>query len=135
MEKIINVYESHWLVPYVIEFILAFIIFYLIYAIFFNRKRKNYIQGKKYADIEFFVKRYNVDVKKVGYKRLLKTITLMNSLILSLTYMIFTNIKSILWAILVGFAVGFILIYSLYEIVGRHFKKIGEDEKCITQKK
>lgn len=128
MEHIVALYETHWIVPYIVEFVIIFLLFYLIYSVFINKKRKTYVKGKKHADIDFFVRRYQIDVKKLGYKRVLKTVTLMNCFILSFTYIIFSNIDNILWALAFGFAIGFILIYSLYEIVGRHFRKEGKDK-------
>lgn len=126
MEHLIALYQENPIVPLFIEFIAIFILFYLIYSVFINKKRKTYQTGKKYADVDFFVRRYQINVNKIGYKTVLKTVTLMNSFILAFTYIVFSNIKSFLWAIVFGFVIGFALIYSLYEIVGRHFRKEGK---------
>lgn len=112
------------------DFVLLFLIFIIVYRVFINKKKKTYSKLKENDEVKLFVKRFNLDIKKQDYKKLLNAISLVNSLILSFTSTLVLYIDSMIWSIIVGFAVLFVLIYSLYEIVGRYFKKL-EGEKNV----
>ncbi|MCR5787938.1 MAG: hypothetical protein K6G37_02520, partial [Bacilli bacterium] len=52
--------------------------------------------------------------------------SLINGFIISVTVTVISNIKlHIAWQLLIGFALVFGLIYSVYEIYGRHLVKKG----------
>ena len=68
--------------------------------------------------------RYNLDEKKVDYKELLKWTSFCNALIISLTSTIIYNIPlKMYYQLAIGFVILFGLIYSIFEIVGRHLNK------------
>ena len=116
--------KEYWFITYLYEFIITFLIFYIIYAVFLNKKRK------KNVEIDFLIKRYNLDIKKIGRKNLVKTLTLTNCFILSFIVVIFSKIESFILSVLISFILAMILIYSLYEIIGRYYKKkINKDSK------
>ena len=91
-----------------IYFIVSFTIVFLIYVLFVNRKRKVYKEGKKANDINYIVNKFNLDMRRVNYTKLKWTLSIVNSLIISIT-----------------FVVVIMLIYSSYEIIGRILKKRG----------
>ena len=105
------------------DFLLLFLMYYIVYTVFLNKKRRKYSDIGKTDEIRYFILRYDLDMRKTKYEVVLKLVTLINSFILAFTTAIVINIDKIIWAILVGFAVIMILIYSLYEIVGRYLKK------------
>ncbi len=108
-----------------IYFIVSFTIVFLIYVLFVNRKRKVYKEGKKANDINYIVNKFNLDMRRVNYTKLKWTLSIVNSLIISITFVVVTNIDSLTFGLLVGFVVMLMLIYSSYEIIGRILKKRG----------
>ncbi len=75
--------------------------------------------------------RYNLDEKKVDYKELLKWTSFCNAFIISLTSTIICNIPlKMYYQLAIGFVILFGLIYSIFEIVGRHLnKKWGKENE------
>jgi len=106
-----------------IYFIIVYLISFLLYILFLNRKRKNYKEGKKQMEIEYLVKRFNLDMRKTKYNTLKWSTTLLNPLIIATTFVAVISIDSLLLSLLVGFIIMVSLIYAIYEILGRTLKK------------
>jgi hypothetical protein len=104
--------------------------FYIVYEVFLNKKRREYLQLKKTDEIRYFILRFDLDMRKTKYKSLLKALTLMNSFILAFTTTIVIYIDSVIWSVLISFMVIMIMLYAVYEIVGKYFKR-KEDEKNV----
>ncbi len=113
-----------------LDLIVIFTIVFLIYTIIFNRKRKTYKDLKKNDEIKLFIARYNLDMRKTEYKKVLKALTIVNSFILSFTTSIVIRIDGFIKSLLIGFLIIMVLIYSLYEITGKYFKR-KEEEKNV----
>lgn len=107
----------------IISFTIVYIIFLLIYIFIINRKRKDYTNAKKQAEIYYIVNKFKLDMRKTKYNTLKWAVTFINPLIISITFIIVTNIKSYIIGILVGFITLLLLVYSCYEIIGRYLKK------------
>lgn len=108
------------------DFILIFLIVLIVSFVFINKKKKSYSKLKKTDAIKMFIARYNIDVRKISYKKILNVVTLISSFIISFASTLVLYIDSILWAILVCFVVTLLLIYTLFEIAGRTLKKMEE---------
>ena len=115
---------------FLLDFIIVFIVVYLLYVLFFNKKRRNYKTLKKNDEVKLFIDRYNLDMKKIEYKKVLQVVTIINTFILSFTTVLIVRIKGFMISLLIGFVVIMILIYSLYEITGNYFKR-KEDDKNV----
>ena len=118
-----------------IDFVLMFLIIYLVYLILINRKKVKYEQLKETDFIKIFIRRYNINVEKVNYKLLINVVALINSFIIAFTSTIILKIESIVWSVIVAFVVLFLLVYSLFELAGRYFKKIEGQVKLKEKKK
>ena len=94
---------------YVIQFILFFIIIFLYYYFIATKRFK-----AKYSDKE-----------KVNYKKLLKQITFMFSIVLPITVLTTFFVKSIFLKILVGFVLLIGLTYFGFYIIRVYYKKRG----------
>ncbi len=106
-----------------IYFIASYIIFLLIYIFIINRKRKDYNNGKKQTEISYIINKFKLDMRKTKYNTLKWAITLINPLIISITFVIVINIESFTFGLLVGFVIMLMLVYACYEILGRILKK------------
>ena len=111
-------------------FVGLFMLSYILYSVFLNKNRKEYSKLKKNDEVKFFIARYNLNMKKTNYKDVLRSVTIMNCIIISFAATIIFNIESIIWSVLVSFIVVVALTYSLYEIVGRYYKR-KEDRKDV----
>lgn len=112
------------------DFIFIFILLLIVYFTFINKNRKEYDKLPDNSTIKSFIIRYDLDMRKTNYKTLLNVLSITDSFILAFGAVVVINIKSRVLGILIAFAVVIILIYSLYEILGRYFKK-KEDEKNV----
>lgn len=105
------------------DVILLFLLISIIVLVFINKKKKNFNMLKTNDEVYIFIKKYNLDLKKLNYKNILVTVSLINSFILAFSATIILRVKSILLSILYALVLSFVLIYSLYEIAGKYFKK------------
>ena len=114
----ISVIEFLW------NFFWIFLLVLIIYLVFINRRKRVYSRLKKGDPVKLFIARYNIDVRKVNYRKILNTTAVINSFIISFTSTLTMYVHGIFWSILVCFACVFGLIYALYELAGRYFKKM-----------
>lgn len=116
------------LFSFLYDFVLLFLLFYIVYSVFINKKRKVYSKLKKNDEVRIFIERYGINTKKVSYKKILNAVSIINSFIISFTSTLIINIDNFIYSIIVCIVVLMLLIYSLYEIAGRYFKKMEEKE-------
>lgn len=120
-----------------IFFILVFLIVYIFCYYIAGRikvpkeKNKDKTKGKKKEkqfkytnEGKLMMIRYNLDEKKVDYRELLRWTSFCNAFVISLTCTIICNIPlKMYYQLAIGFVILFGLIYSIFEIVGRHLNK------------
>ncbi len=112
------------IIRYLMVFILAFLLVFIIYSIMFSRKKiKN--KQKEITEVKLLVKKYNLDIRKIKYKNLLFTISIINSTIIAFSFTAVFYVENYFLSLAIGFVLLIILTYSLYEIVGRHYQKKG----------
>lgn len=107
----------------IIYFVVSYLIIFLLYSLVINRKKKSYKDATKQMDILYLVNKFKLNTKKTKYNTLKWITNIINPLIISITFIIVTNIKSFILGIMIGFLVMMMLIYSIYEIIGRILKK------------
>lgn len=108
-----------------ILFILAFLFVFLIYELFLVRKAKKDKRRKKPVEVNYLIGKYNLDIEKLNYKRLLNIISAVSAFDISLVVTIVSLLKNFYIQLLVGFALIMILIIISYDIVARIYKKKG----------
>ena len=105
-------------------FIILFILVFLIEYIYDFRK----IKKKKTDTImitSYVINKFKLDKTKINYKKELKWMCLINSFIIAGVSTVVSCIDTyIILQLGIGFVLLFLLIYALYEIYGRHLKKI-----------
>ena len=135
----------NWVINNLIFFIIVFLMVYIFCYYIAGRikvpkeknKDKNADKGKKQRPFKYtnegklMVIRYNLDEKKVDYQELLKWTSFCNAFVISLTCTIISNIPlKMYFQLAIGFIILFALIYSIFEIVGRHLnKKWGKENE------
>jgi hypothetical protein len=114
-----------------------FLIIFLVYLLVVNRRKYNYSLLNENDQVKIFINRYKINIEKVNYKYLLSVIAFINSFILSLTSAIIFRIDNVLLSICVSFIIIFSLIFILFEIAGRYFKRLEgkvKEVKVINKK-
>lgn len=105
-------------------FLVFFVIIYCVQYIWDYRK----IKKKKTDTImitSYVIKKFKLNKNKINYKKELKWMCLINSFIISGVGTFVSSIDTYIFLQLgIGFVLLFLLIYALYEIYGRHLKKI-----------
>lgn len=135
----------NWVINNLIFFIIVFLMVYIFCYYIAGRikvpkeknKDKSTGKGKKQRPFKYtnegklMVIRYNLDEKKVDYQELLKWTSFCNAFVISLTSTIISNIPlKMYFQLAIGFIILFALIYSIFEIVGRHLnKKWGKENE------
>ncbi len=135
----------NWVINNLIFFIIVFLMVYIFCYYIAGRikvpkeknKDKSTGKGKKERPFKYtnegklMVIRYNLDEKKVDYQELLKWTSFCNAFVISLTCTIISNIPlKMYFQLAIGFIILFALIYSIFEIVGRHLnKKWGKENE------
>ena len=122
-------------------FIALLIIVFLVDYYLINKRKLNLIKnkgvtkkGKKkkiksISEIDYLKAKFKLDEKKLDKDKMIIMISFINAFIISLVSSIVMLMPfAIMWQMIVAFALLFGLIYSLYEIYGRHLKR-KEDNK------
>ena len=120
-----------------ISFAIIFTIFY-IGNYYINLKRKYNIivhgdKGKKkrkkeveIMELSYLITKFKLDIKKMDLLYCIRWISFLDAFIIAFTcVIIFLLPWKIVWQLLAGFVLLFGLIYSLYELFGRHLVKKG----------
>jgi hypothetical protein len=110
----------------VITFVAFFVLAYVLYYFLLIRRSKKYNPEKVPQEISFLTNRYRLDFNKINYRKLLKLLALVNSLIMAITAVIIGFVDNFLIQILLAFLILFPLIYIVYTIIGKYYQKIGE---------
>ena len=104
----------------IVVFLLTFLVVLLIYELILVRKCKKDKKIKKPIEVQYLVNCYNLDLKKVNYKRLLNIISLVSSLDIAIVVTIIGLTNNFL-----GCFLTVILILASYYIVGKIYQKKG----------
>lgn len=115
---------------YLIQFIVLFAVAYFCYVamgFISDKTNKNKKEIKKQmAEVALFVKLYNINLKKVSYKKISKVLYLILSFDLALTVFLAVNVDiNIILKIALGILLLGLLTVVSYRILGFYYKKKG----------
>ncbi len=118
-------------------FLGVFIIIFIIDYFFINKKKLKRINNagqtkkgkakkiKPIGELDYLTTKFKLDPKKLNKNKVIFWISLINSFIISFTSSFIILIKlKLVWQLLIAFVMLFALIYALYELYGRHLKKL-----------
>jgi len=131
-----------------ISFIITVAFVYLFYYIFIIRKydakgnkivKESKINGKgkirktkavdqvKYpSEVELFIYKYKIDIKRINFRAMLKLLGLVCSMDIAIIVTILSYIKlDMIWLLLIGAVLVFPIILISFSLLGRYFKKKG----------
>jgi len=108
----------------ILEFVIVFLIIYFMNYLILERKSKIYDKDKIPVEISYITSIYKIDITKVNYRALVRTYSLTNTLIMTITYMIVMYlIHEWLYRIIIGIVILILLIIISYGIIGRIYRK------------
>ena len=113
---------------YLIEFIIFFLIVFLYYYLIATKRFKAKYSDKEKVnlpEVKLLIRIANLDMKKVNYKKLLKQISLMFSILLPITVIAIEFVKSIFLKILLGAFLLTLLTYLGFCIIKTYYKQRG----------
>ena len=110
--------------------ILMLIVFIVDYLFVMKRKLKGKKKNNEIMEVNYLVAKFKLDRNNIYLKPMCLWCSLINGFIISLTVTVISNIKlKMMWQLLIGFVLLFGLIYSIYEIYGRHLVRKGWKKK------
>lgn len=93
-----------------------------------NKKLKKK-KTKSIEEIDYLVIKFKLNEKKLNKEKMIIWISIINSFIIASVSGILMIVPfKLMWQMIIAFFLLFGLIYSLYEIYGRHLKKVEEKE-------
>ncbi len=101
-----------------IYFFASYILTFIIYTLVINRKKNK----RRPMEIDYILTKFNIDERKINLNFLRWTLNIVNPFIVSVTFLVVMNIDSFILGIIIGFIIMLLLIYSIYEIIGRVLK-------------
>ena len=113
------------MVKVLIEFVVTFIVVYLFYYFFIIKKCKK-DKTKVPSEVNLILILYKIDSKKINMYKMIKIVSLVTTLILSIiitTIEIFFDNTIIM--LIFGTALSVVLAIIFYSIIGRYFAKIS----------
>ncbi len=108
-----------------ILFLLSFIFVFLLYQLIIVRRAKSKKKKKEPFEVTYLVGKYNLDLKKVNYNKLLRIISLVSSLDIALVVTLILLFDNFLVEIIVGFIATLVTIITSYHLVYLGYKRKG----------
>lgn len=116
-----------------IKMIFSIIVIYILYYIWivFNfdkrgeQKRKKNKKLKMPSEVEYFVTKYKIDLKKVNYRYFLQLMGLVVAFDLSIVLAIMDFISTLWIKCVVGFISMLIVVFLSFRLLGNYFRKKG----------
>jgi len=89
---------------------------------------KKEVKGKqknKKVEVEYLIKKHNIDMKKINYKKLMIQISFINTFIITLVFLLVLVIEMIVIKMIIALFLFLSLIFICYDILGNIYKKRG----------
>lgn len=110
---------------YLIYFILTFLIVYLISYLILLRKKDKYDEDKIPVEVAYMIKKYNLDMKNINYKKFLNNVIWIGSIDMAIAVIVIYYIENIFLQLLVGFIVLIPLILISFKLLAKYYIKKG----------
>lgn len=117
-------------------FLILMLVVFLVDYYLINKRKLTLIRNKglnkkgkqkkvnSIGEMDYLVSKFKLNKKKLNEDSMILWISLINSFIISIVSSVLMLMPfKLMWLMLIAFVLLFCLIYSLYEIYGRHLKK------------
>ena len=107
-----------------LEYLLVFIAVFIVNYILFVRKNKRFNKNKTPLELLYLVRVYDLDIKKIKYKKFVWIYSLINTFIISTVYIIITYLlDKLIMQIIIGVILLVLFIIICYGLLGRYYMK------------
>ena len=114
----------------IIEAIIVYIAVYLFNYIVFVRKNKKLQKDTMPLELIYLSHIYGIEPKKINYRKFQYTYSLINSFIITSTYLaVIYLIKSMIMKVIIGIVLSILLIIICYGLLGRYYVSQQEKQK------
>ena len=110
----------------ILEFFIVFLLVYICDYIFSYKKLKKYDRKKLPLNIKYLTLKYNIDVVKLGFKRVAKSLVMVDSFIIAFLFSITRFIDNVYIRLITCFILIFPIFAGIYHLVAVHYKKESE---------
>ena len=107
----------------IILFIMTYIVVFFIYQVFIVSKAKRRNSKKRPMEVNYLIKKYNIDINKLDYKNFLMTISLVSSLDISIIVTVALLFDNYLLQVIFIFLLVIPVIMISYSFIGKYYKK------------
>ena len=106
------------------QFLLISIIVYSLHMIYYYFKgRSKKLRNVPTIEMNFLMRIYGIDIRKIGINTVKKHISFINSVIISTDLLIYYNIENIYLRLFIVFVITFLLVLIFYSILGSIYRK------------
>ena len=117
---------------FLINFIVIFIVIYAFYYIFSVRKaRKN--EKRVPVEVQYLLIKYQIDLKKIRYKRFVNSVALVGSFDMALVGAIVFFVKGIIFQLLFGVILFIPIILISFHLLGKYYQEKSKNGKVREQ--
>ncbi len=109
----------------IILFLMTYALVFIFYYFFITRKTKKKNSKKIPKEVSYLVGKYQLDLKKIDYKKLLIIISLVSSLDITIIVTLMVLFESYLIKLLLAIVLIIPVIFISYHLVGMYYKKKG----------
>ena len=124
-----SMFESYGPLGVLFEYILVLVILLVINYIFFIRKKQKLDKKRVPIELNYLIRIYGLNVKKINYKKFVWIYNIINAFILSSVYIIVIYLVDG-FALQLVFAMILLLLLTIicYGLLGRYYQKKGEKD-------
>ena len=117
-----------------IETILIFVMVFLFNYFIFVRKNKKLKKDEMPLELIYLSHIYGIDPKKINFRRFQYAYSLLNSFIITSTYLaVIYLIKTMIMKVIIGIVLLVLLIIVCYGLLGRYYLYLEEKEELKKQ--
>ena len=111
-----------------LEYLLVFVAVFIVNYLLFVRKNKRFNKNKTPIELLYLIRVYDLDIKKIKYKKFVWIYSLINTFIISTVYILITYLlDKLIMQIIIGVILLVLFIIICYGLLGRYYiKKEGK---------
>jgi peptidoglycan/LPS O-acetylase OafA/YrhL len=124
------------LLKFFIEFIVTFAVAFTFYYFVLIKQHKKIDEKKVPTEINIILKYHKIELKKINYKSLLVSVSIVTSLILSIIInIVFHFMHNNILVVIITLIVSLPIALVAYDIIGRIYEKKSNEIKSDEEKK
>jgi ABC-type multidrug transport system fused ATPase/permease subunit len=108
-----------------VEILVVFVALFLTQYILVVNKNKKFNEKKAPKEMLFLLRVYKLDINKINYKKSLIAISIINSLIMTITFTLIIFISGLLLQLILAFFILVPFVFISYSLLGKYYQKRG----------